>query len=467
MHKQQRGKYRYFTLYINTGQIAVYENGTMKKHIVSRSTGTSELEVVYGIGADYIKEFQNAWQDLYGGDGSAEVGADDNAGSIEEAILSVMQTFRREKGNGSTYKNYLSEAEAFLDLLGENKLLPPSAHTKAEFARIVVQRLRQLTTPGSRRQAIRKLKYICEHIPDLPEQCREAICVSDNAPPVPQSDFAFSDADIRAMSRHLPAASACVRALFWLGANGSQHWREVVFLKRREAKAWREQQRLGNRVKTGTAFMSFVWPEVFTSLQALKGEDDDVYVFPELVFTKEELEDTTRNKKELTPAEEASRAEMVKRRAAEVFDAWLKICGVKRPGISYRSFRYYNAGLTHSIKYATRTLLDYFGWADEQTLLRYARSANPVVKLGHFLRQHWLSVMAGEEPLLVQTLTEAVSILKETYEHQVGELRKELGAIKELLVGQLRRRKLPVPMSRKAHRNGHSTTAATPSRKAA
>jgi integrase len=410
VHLYSRGRYNLYTAMIDTGLIEVHENGVAKHHIVSRATETDNYEMARCSAQVKVDEFTKAYEDTFG-DGASPAEPNVPERPIDEEIDAVIERIHLKNGDGSTFDCYKSEAAALKDLLGEYKALVPSKHTGPEFERIVRQRIRQLTKPGSRRQALRKLRYICRNIPNLPPACVQAIRMSGRAPAV-QNDFAFTNQDIHIMGQSLWKACNSVRALYWLGACRAQYLSDILFLKWSDYFAWRDSQHGGNRKKTGEPYGGFIWPEVLLSIDEKEYEPGDVYMFREFVFGKRELEKGNCNKKELSPAEEAKRAGSAKSRAAEVFDEWLEQCGIKRQGISFRSFRYYDASLTHAMGFPNRTLMDFFGWGKEETLLLYARAGVPVTEMGRFLREHWLAVMRGEEPLIIYTLTQAVGVLR-------------------------------------------------------
>jgi hypothetical protein len=111
----------------------------------------------------------------------------------------------------------------------------------------------------------------------------------------------------------------------------------------------------------------------------------------------------------------------------EVFDEFLVACGIKREGISFKSFRCYNASLGMASAQSHRVLMTALGIVDLKTLLRYAGSTEEqVIALGEFFRQHWLAVMKGRKPTFIGCLTQAVQVLSERYEASLRSVRKEL-----------------------------------------
>jgi hypothetical protein len=119
----------------------------------------------------------------------------------------------------------------------------------------------------------------------------------------------------------------------------------------------------------------------------------------------------------------------------------LLLCGRKRPGLTFKSFRHYVASLGRASGHPDSVLLDYLGVRSLKTLAIYAHSHEGQIRaFGEFVRNHYLAVVKGERPVFILTLTEAVRLLKEFIstenaqtQQQLEQLRKDIAAMIALL----------------------------------
>jgi hypothetical protein len=433
-----RDRNRYYTIQAYTGKLAVDEKtGAVNKHIQSKKTHTNGRTKAEAIANRFIASLQEAWDKEFGAD-SQTTHAPPPAFGFEDELRTALDKIRMEKGDGNTFLNYKYEADALLrHMEPKYRRLPPPVHTKSEFERIVRHRLQKLTKgTGAPRQCLYKMRFLCKRIRGLPQACLQAIRTPRSRRL--RNEFSFVDLDIEIMGGHLPEASNTVRVLFYEGAGAAQHWRDSVFLKWRQVDDWRESVRSGHREKTGAAFLNYIWPELIQCLDERERHPGDTYVCADIVFgPRERRKNPDCNKRELSSQEEARRANSVRVRAAKVFDGFLISCGRKRPGISYKSFRHYNASLGRASVQPDAVLLDYLGMGSKETLDIYAHSSPAqIVALGGFLRHHYLAVMKGERPTFIGCLTEAVRVLQAFIEQgnrkvqtQIAELRNLLSAI--------------------------------------
>lgn len=426
----KRGKHGLYTAHLRTGKL-VYDSEaeTTEKQIITRKTGQLDPARAELKGKQFVEELKSAWDKEFGAP-PASTGTQPEP-SFADDMFTLLEKIKREKGEGSTYRGYYSEGTGILRLMGDYQSLPSRKHTGPEFARIASERCDELDeNTDSPRQCMWRMRYLCSRIPGLPKECVEAL----RAPVRPRSQsaesHAFADSDIVAMGKHLPKATNTQRALFWGGAARSQHRVDMAFLKWSDYDQWRNSQGSSRRIKTKIAYSHYVWPELFDAIRVEDRKKGDYYMFPDLVYSRRELKDPQCNKSRLPAAELRRRAVKVSVRMGEMFDEFLIASGIKREGISFKSFRCYNASLGLVSGQSHRVLMTALGIVDLKTLLRYAGSTEDEVNaLGEFFRQHWLAVMKGLKPKFIGCLTEAVRVLSEQYEASIRSLLKELRAL--------------------------------------
>ncbi len=423
----KRGKYGLYTAHLRTGKL-VYDSEaeTTEKQIITRKTGELDLARAELKGKQFVEELKLAWDKEFG----AAAGSSDTPSgrAIADEVNALLEKIKIEKGVGNTYRGYYSEGMALLRLLGDYQTLPSCEHTGPEFSRIASERCDELDeNTDSRRQCLWKMRHLASRIPGLPKECVEALRAPVRPRGQPTESHAFSDSDIIIMGKHLSKATNTQRALFWGGATRSQHRVDMAFLKWSDYDQWRNSQGSSRRMKTKIAFSHYVWPELFDAIRVEDRKKGDYYMFPDLVYSKRQLKDPLCNKTRLPAAELRRRAVNVSVRMGEVFDEFLVACGIKREGISFKSFRCYNASLGMASGQSHRVLMTALGIVDLKTLLRYAGSTEEqVIALGEFFRQHWLAVMKGRKPTFIGCLTQAVQVLSERYEASIRSARKEL-----------------------------------------
>lgn len=170
----------------------------------------------------------------------------------------------------------------------------------------------------------------------------------------------------------------------------------------------------------------------------------DVYVCPDIVFGKRERKDPNCNKRKLSLFQERQRAGSVKTRAYDVLNRFLVQCGIKRPGISYKSFRCYDATVGLAANFPHRLLMDFLGLTTYKSLMVYANSTEEQVEaLSEFLRKHWLLALKGKKQKFVLSLTEAVDIIQKEFRMILRSLTKDSAASIQSLrneVAELRRK---------------------------
>ena len=159
------------------------------------------------------------------------------------------------------------------------------------------------------------------------------------------NSFAFTDADLKTMAKHLPHAFPTVQGLFWHGANTNGPLADIAMLGWPEAQNVREGIVRGHRRKSGKAFSYCLWPELLQWYKERARAKADYYVFPELVFSERERRNPAFNNLEVPATGKAARIFATRMRALKVFNAFLVEAGFKHPLISFKSLRYHNFGL--------------------------------------------------------------------------------------------------------------------------
>jgi hypothetical protein len=253
-----------------------------------------------------------------------------------------------------------------------------------------------------------------QQIPGLPAACLAAIVKPPSDPGELKQRNRLYDSDIYEMGQALPKASNTQRVLLWEAITSNQHRIDLVYLTWKEVREARESLRLARRRKTGASYSHYLGPELMDSLDDQEQEAGDIYVCKEVVFTKHERLQPGCNKTKLSPAEELRRAGSVTGRATKQLDGFFNLAGVKRPGISFKAIRAYNASLGLSTNQSPRVLLDALGLKSLKSLMVYAYSTpGQVAALGEYFRRHWHAVMEGKTPRVISCLSEAVEVVTE------------------------------------------------------
>lgn len=435
-----RGKRRLYSAVAYDGRCYL-KKGKYRDNTVMKRTGTADYNQALAIAQKWIEDLRKQWDRDFG----ASPGKAKGQLTIEDELNVILERIRLEKGEESlTYREYRFEADALFRHMGESRKLPPAQHTGPEFERLVAYRMAELESQASRSAVIWRMRYLCKQIPHLPAGCLEAIHVPNRPGPQIKQECAFLWRDIVAMGKHLARASNTVKILILSGACTGQHIGDIIFLTWAQYDEWKRPGSCGHRRKTGVRYRNRPWEEVMASIDERERRPGDVYVCPDIVFGKRERKDPNCNKRKLSLFQERQRAGSVKTRAYDVLNRFLVQCGIKRPGISYKSFRCYDATVGLAANFPHRLLMDFLGLTTYKSLMVYANSTEEQVEaLSEFLRKHWLLALKGKKQKFVLSLTEAVDIIQKEFRMILRSLTKDSAASIQSLrneVAELRRK---------------------------
>ena len=408
------------------------------KHVVSKSLRTSDPQKADGLIAKWVEQLQHNW-DVRFADGKPSGRSEATSGSqpsLEQDVEAVLQQLMMELGPGNTYRGYAYPARKFLALLGEFARVPSDRHTGPEFSRVVEEFVEDLDpTTDSIGQTLNRARHVFSRIRTLKPECLEAMRHGPKQPGK-TAGHSFWNRDVIAMGRHLPQATNTEQACFWLLACCSQHRIDIACSEWDSLFPADAPHRSGRRKKTRVEYNHLVWPELLRVIGRRIRKPGDIYVFPEFVFSKKELKDPRCNKRRLSSAELKRRALEISVKMGEAFNSFLKGSGVKREGISIKSFRCFNARVGLASNQSYRVLMDALGIRELKTLLRYAGSTEEEVQAqSEFFRQHWLAIMKGRKVTWITCLTQAVEILSKLIRAGNHSIRRELRTLSETVSG--------------------------------
>lgn len=182
----------------------------------------------------------------------------------------------------------------------------------------------------------------------------------------------FTAEERRTMFGRLPAATSMESGLFLLGANGAMPLADVVMMRREELASRLDAACRSAHVKSGSPINFFLWDETRQWASERWHGPNDVYVFPEFVFSEEALVDNpSLNQVPLTAAEESARRYRATMRARNCFQEFLRRCGICRAGLWFRSFRFTNIPYRESVGVPRRVARAVTGHKVESGYLTY------------------------------------------------------------------------------------------------
>lgn len=385
-----------------------------KKEVESLRTGVTTEKEAKPIVETFLEDLRTRYDELTRANGqSPSAGTSPTAKPGEETterlLLAVLDRWEKDPKRRGTIVGYKTDGKAFLRLSGELARRTPDKYTEPQCENIRDRRLAELN-PATRapNQCMRNLRYVLGEIPGFPPQLIDVF-----QPPRKQRgqgrkpDYGFGMSDRVAMWEGLSKATWAEQGLFFLGANAAMHLADATFTLTADLKEARDAVSRRERVKNGNPFKFTAWHETLAWFDR-RERPDAVYVFWKFIFTPEELQaDPDIILRELTPEEKAARLRTATSAARKCFNGFLERVKIKRPGISYRSFRHTDIAHFEANGVPRRVGMDVTGHADEQTYLDYIHSTpEQMASLSEITRECYDPARMGRRCFL--TLTQVV-----------------------------------------------------------
>jgi hypothetical protein len=253
----ERGKKGLLTLHAYDGQN--WEDG--KPHTTTLATQETDKVKALAEGPKFVEHLTRAWDQKYGTTDEAKADAANAAapwGSTLARMREVLEELKAEGVSPNTLTNYVSEARAFMELLGPKRARRrPDQFKPHEIERICECRLRTLDADtGTPRQCLRKLRFLLRRA-GFSKECVAAIkVVRRRRGPSKKhsSEYPFYDSEVRIMWKNLPRARDTAQGLFYVGASGTMHVSDAVMSKWSDFDEAEEALVNGRRIKTGNPF---------------------------------------------------------------------------------------------------------------------------------------------------------------------------------------------------------------------
>ncbi len=213
----------------------------------------------------------------------------------------------------------------------------------------------------------------------------------------------FRSHEIQIMIQGLVQEEDWVSGFVFGGLSGGPHVVDLLFLKWTEAKL--ESRRIVHeRFKTGVESEYQMLPMFYEWLQRRPREEGDIYVFPELVFTKVERKQLGCNKR---PVNEDARVETTSGNTTTNFSHALERWGIKEKGLSFKSFRQFAISFWSSVGIRTTTRMRMAGHIEMGSHMRYDFPADwEIRRAGDLTNQYVQSIIAGKQMDYPATLYE-------------------------------------------------------------
>lgn len=284
-------------------------------------------------------------------------------------------------------------------------MLSPKKQKKSYFTRI-----RDLFIDGQLSQRTMELysktiREILRMVPGLDPAC---IAELENLPKkediTEASGDPFQQSHLAVMFKLIDTVTEIVQILFWIGASGGPQIVDTVFLP-----FWGIDWVTGlisyRRVKTGERIEFCALPPLLGLLKKRRDRlgPNAVYVLPELIFKKNDLRDPECNQEgwhviakwKKVPKKVADRGAG---NGAKQMTDFLKLCGIKTKGLTYKSFRKHNISFWASIGIKLKTRMRMAGHSKESAHYRYdVPAAFEIIRAKDITWRYYQAIMKSEE----------------------------------------------------------------------
>lgn len=231
--------------------------------------------------------------------------------------------------------------------------------------------------------------------------------------------------------KNLPHTDRTTRGVILLAANSTQHAIDVANVTIKQLKEARHAICVGERFKTEVSYRMIMWAETQAWMDECNFHADDIYAFPELVFTKQELKQNPNiNRAPLneSPDDAKTRRDRAATNANKKVVKFLKLHDLKRPGLSLHSFRHTNISEWESQGFPRVVCMASSGHMTEESYMKYASAAWHLHKnLSESTHDFWEH--AGKERVYIVTKTQLyealVAVIKSTKEETIAETKKQ------------------------------------------
>ena len=279
---------------------------------------------------------------------------------------------------------------------------------------------------GTRNMYARYMRELLKHL--LPLGLNSA-CIDElkNLPSSGVSESSgepFSQEQLRVMMVHEPQQSELCRILFWIGASGGPQVVDAAFITfsgidfETGLCRW---QRIKSRETIGFAAL----PPLLELLKKRRADlgADAVYVLPEMVFSEVERKNPLCN---TVPWDEVpvAVATAAAQRVTKVVTDFLKLCGIKAPGITNKSWRKHNISLWASIGIKQKTRMRMAGHTSLDQHNRYDTPADFEICRARDIMWRYYQAIAAGKPFDIPTTPYDI------YEALVGKLDRQAAEIK-------------------------------------
>ena len=333
---------------------AVFDSGmvfqTGRPRLVIRRTGVTTIAEAQPTVDRTLAELTQAWVQKAGDilaipeAPSVPLGNPLKQLTISEVLDAVLAGMKARQTHRASYGGYELAARHFLRASGPLATVEGHRYTEADCVRIkkVMLEPSNYSSKGHH-QLLRNLRYLLRHADVFPEELIPIFEApmrpkdSNSNRPVP-----FSPEERQTLLLHLDQTDWTTRGLCLLGANFS------VLVGDAATATWAQldaAQRAGRKVKrdkTGSQFNADIWDLTKAWTNEQRRDPDAVYIFPQLVFSSQELLENPRANQVALAEDQLSlwhRKYKAARRAMQLFAFFLRRCGISRSGVSFRSFR--------------------------------------------------------------------------------------------------------------------------------
>jgi hypothetical protein len=221
---------------------------------------------------------------------------------------------------------------------------------------------------------------------------------------------AWTPVERRKLWERLPKERPCWTGMCELGAIGGPQIGDAALLRWSDLKEARNKARF-DRIKTRSGAEFGMSKRFCGWAQAQPHEPDDVYVFPEIVFTHMEREaNPLCNKQPLD--NESDRIGGITSRATAKFRRILQDAGIDDRDLTFKSFRIDTISHLASTGYKAKVLMQVSGQESETQYLTYDRaSESERDRAAQRLAEHHEKQLAGKPELVVTTLLDLYELL--------------------------------------------------------
>ena len=236
----------------------------------------------------------------------------------------------------------------------------------------------------------------------------------------------FSQEQLRIMMAHEPQQSELCRILFWIGASGGPQVVDAAFIDfagidfETGLCRWK---RVKSRENIGFAAL----PPLLKLLKKRRSDlgEAAVYVLPEMVFSEVERKNPLCNTVHWDEVPVAV-ATAAAQRVTKVVTDFLKLCGIKAPGITNKSWRKHNISLWASLGIKEKTRMRMAGHTSLDQHSRYDTPADFEICHARDIMWKYYQAIAAGKPFDIPTTTfDVCEVLVGKLDRQATELKQE------------------------------------------